>query len=301
MQIVDSHHHLWNVEKNGAHYPWYTENHGDRGWGDVSAIMRNYLPCDLLSDGGEGGFEIVKSVHVQANWDFSNPVAETQWLEQEAGLEGNGDLPTAIVGYADLSSPDLAGILDGHSSCRRFRGIRQVLNRHDDPKLNRAPEDFLVLEAWQAGLAQLAARDLSFDAQIYHHQAAALAGVVDANPQLRVVIDHALMPAERDEASLQGWREAVRLLSGLPNIWMKISGFGMVDNKWTDESIRPFVLHCIDCFGPARVMFGSNFPVDRLMADYGRIWSAFDQITREFSQDERKAMFCGTAEKFYRI
>jgi predicted TIM-barrel fold metal-dependent hydrolase len=301
MQFIDAHHHLWDVELNGASYPWYIEDHGDRGWGDTAAIMRNYKPIDLLADAKGADLTIVKSVHVQANFDFSNPVAETHWLDAVAREGGSENLPTAIVGYADLSAPDVGAVLDEHADSARFRGVRQVLNRHGDPKLNRAPQDYLANPNWAAGLKRLSEMALSFDAQIYHHQAEALAGIASVLPDLSIVIDHALMPAERDEANLERWRNAVTRLAELPNISMKISGFGMVDNTWTTNSIRPFALHCIDAFGPGRIMFGSNFPVDKLMSDYGRLWRAYDEIISSFSEDERRQMMIGTAERFYRI
>ncbi|MCE8519578.1 amidohydrolase family protein [Ruegeria pomeroyi] len=301
MQFIDAHHHLWDVELNGANYPWYIQDHGDRGWGDTAAIMRNYTPADLLADARDADLTIVKSVHVQANFDFSNPIGETRWLDAVAGEVGSENLPTAIVGYADLSAPDVADVLAAHAESGRFRGVRQVLNRHDDPKLNRAPQDYLVDPNWAVGLRRLCDMGLSFDAQIYHHQAEALTGIAKSLPDLPVVIDHALMPAERDETSIESWRRAVTRLAELPNVSMKISGFGMVDNNWTIDSIRPFALHCIEAFGSARIMFGSNFPVDKLMSDYGRLWRAYDEVISGFSEDERRDMLIGTAERFYRI
>lgn len=301
MNIIDAHHHLWDVEKNAASYPWYTEDHGDRGWGDTSAIMRNYKPEDLLRDASDGGVKLLKSVHVQANFDFSNPVGETRWLEDVALEASSDNLPSAIVGYADLSAPDLRKTLEAHADHGRFRGIRQVLNRHPEQKLNRAARDFLLDRDWQAGLSLLSEMGFSFDAQIYHHQAHDLFVVANADPDLRIVIDHALMPAERDAENLEAWQRAVSLLAELPNIFMKVSGFGMVDNGWTTQSIRPFILHCIEAFTPQRIMFGSNFPVDKLMSDYGRVWLAYDEITRDFSDGERLDMFVRTAQDFYRI
>jgi len=301
MQFFDAHHQLWDVEKNGASYPWYSEDHGDRGWGDMAQLMRNYKPADLLADAHATGLNLLKSVHVQANFDFSNPVAETRWLDEVALEPESNDLPSAIVGYADLSAPDVGQVLKEHRRSARFRGVRQVLNRHDDPKLNRAPQNYLANPKWAEGLKQLSDMGLNFDAQIYHHQARELADIAVTLPDLGIVIDHALMPAERDADNLQAWRRAVKLLAGCPNIMMKISGFGMVDNAWTTESIRPFALHCIDAFGPDRIMFGSNFPVDKLMSDYGRLWRAYGDIIDEFCADERQQMLIGTAERFYRI
>ena len=75
----------------------------------------------------------------------------------------------------------------------------------------------------------------------------------------------------------------------------------MFDPEWTTDSLRPLVLWAIDCFGPDRVMFGSNFPVDGLMRDYASVWRAYDEITQQRTDAERDAMFFGTASRLYRI
>ena len=87
----------------------------------------------------------------------------------------------------------------------------------------------------------------------------------------------------------------------LPNVFCKVSGLGMFRPDWQDEDIRPWVLEVIELFGPERVMFGSNFPVDKLYGPYERTWSAYDRITTDFSEEERDRMFGQTAESFYRI
>ncbi|SLN75619.1 amidohydrolase family protein [Oceanibacterium hippocampi] len=295
--FVDPHHHLWDVERN--RYPWLQDVDHDRGWGDWSALRRNYLAADFMADAD--GLELVKSVHVQANYDPSDPVGETRWLHEIAADPAARGIPHGIVAFADLSAPDAARTLDAHLEWPRVRGIRQVLNRHPDPKLNRAPRDFLGDPRWRDNLGLLAGRGLSFDAQVYHHQMKDLAELARRYPDLAIVLDHAGMPAERDPENLEGWRQAMARLAEAPNVVVKLSGFGMVDLTWTPDSIRPFVLHCIDCFGPSRSMFASNFPVDKLMSGYRRLWEAFDSLTEDFSDDERREMFRGTAERIYRI
>jgi len=109
------------------------------------------------------------------------------------------------------------------------------------------------------------------------------------------------MPADRDEENVDGWRKAIVRLAGCPNAVAKISGLAMVDWNWTVESIRPFVLHLIEAFGVGRCMFGSNFPVDSARSSYGAVWRAFDEITSDFSVDERVKMFHRNAKKYYRI
>jgi predicted TIM-barrel fold metal-dependent hydrolase len=299
MEIVDSHHHLWDIERN--FYPWMKEANHDRGWGDWSSLMRSYSVANLLADAAESDVKLLKSVHVQANYDPSDPVGETRWLEEIAAEPRSCGLPSAIVGFADLSAPNVSGLLEAHARYPRMRGIRQVLNRHQDPRLNRAPRDYLSDKQWREGFALLSQFGLSFDAQIYHHQAAALAELAHAHPKVSIILDHAGMPAQRDPESIKSWRRAIAELARLPNVTVKIGGFGMVDNNWTVASIRPFVMHCIDCFGPERSMFASNFPVDRLMASYGKIWNAYAEIVSDLGKNEQYFLFRGTAERIYRI
>ncbi len=296
-RIVDAHHHLWDLETNA--YPWLTGPMHDRGWGDTAPLQRSYRVADLLADAA--GLPLSKSVHVQANFDPSDPVGETAWLESVAKDPASRGFPQAIVAYANLAAPDFRATLDAHARHPRVRGIRQVLNRHRDASLNRAPEDFLEMPRWRENLGALRDYGWSFDAQVYFGQMPSLAALARRHPDITFVLDHAGMPAERDEAAIAGWRDAMRALAACPNVCVKLSGYGMVDRHWTLESLRPFVLGPIDWFGPRRAMFASNFPVDRLMSGYARLWAAYDEIVADFSAGEREALFAGTAERVYRI
>jgi predicted TIM-barrel fold metal-dependent hydrolase len=75
----------------------------------------------------------------------------------------------------------------------------------------------------------------------------------------------------------------------------------MFDHNWTQSSIRDRVLRTIDVFGPSRIAFGSNFPVDRLYANYEKTIGAFYELTEEFTAVERSDMFHNVAAGFYRI
>lgn len=295
MTIVDAHHHLWDHGRNL--YPWLRGELHDRGWGDLWPLQRNYLVADLLADAA--GLDLTQSVHVQANFDPSNPVGETEWLEAVAAEHG---FPHGIVAFADFSAPDVREVLDRHARASgRMRGIRQVLNRHPDPKLNRAPQDFLASDAWSRNLGLLRDYGWSFDAQVYYQQMPVLGALARRYPVVQFVLDHAGMPAERDEAGIEGWRRGMRTLAECPNVAVKLCGYGMVDNRWTVASIRPFVLQPIEWFGPERCMFGSNFPVDRLMASYRRLWDAYREITAGFAPAELALLFRDTARRIYRL
>ena len=222
-----------------------------------------------------------------------------RWLEKIATQTG---FPHAIVGFVDFSGKNVNEDLEKHAAASpRMRGIRQVLNRHPNPVLNRAPRDFLSDETWQKNIGQLKRFGWSFDAQVYYQQMPAVAALARRHPDIQFILDHAGMPAERDAAGIEGWRKGMQLVAQCPNVAVKLCGYGMVDVKWTVGSIRPFVLQPIEWFGPQRAMFGSNFPVDRLMASYERLWAAYREITAGFSAAEKQMLFSGTAERIYRL
>jgi predicted TIM-barrel fold metal-dependent hydrolase len=106
------------------------------------------------------------------------------------------------------------------------------------------------------------------------------------------------MPVDSD---LTEWREGLAALAALPHAAVKISGMGFVDRQWTMESVRPLILQAIEAFGPNACAFASDFPTDKLFNTYGKALDAYDDITKDFSDDERDALFAGTAERIYRI
>jgi predicted TIM-barrel fold metal-dependent hydrolase len=295
MAIVDPHHHLWDLDRH--RYPWLQQPpFHDRGWGDWSSLRRTYLLDDFLADAR--GQDLVKSVHVQANYDPDDPVGETRWLQAIADARG---YPNGIVAYANLASPDVERVLEAHAQFSNLRGVRQVLNRHPDPKLNRAPADFLGDETWRRNLALLGRHRLSFDVQVYWQQMEQVAELARRYPDTLFVVDHDGMPAERGTDADEGWRRGMRQLADCPNIAVKLCGYGMVDIGWTVASIRPFIETTIEFFGADRCMFASNFPVDKLMSSYDRLWAAYREITAGHSEAERRQLFHDNAIRFYRL
>lgn len=296
MKIVDAHHHLWDLKAN--RYPWLLDPKTPRLYGDHAPICHDYVLADYLADIGD--LEIVKSVHVQADHDFADPVRETRWLQSVADNAANSrGLPNAIVAFADLAADNAADILEAHCHSPNMRAIRQALNgivtnpaRHPD---------ILHDERWLTNVGLLRRFNLSFDLQVLPVQMASAAELIDRHPELPFALLHIGLPMDQSEDGLRFWRTGLRLLAERPNLDVKISGFGMLDRKWTTESIKPLVLTTIETFGVKRVMFGSNFPVDGMMASFDRIWKAYTEITAAFSDDEKRMMFADNACRFYRI
>lgn len=290
LQIVDPHIHLWDLWTRI--YPHFEKP----GPGGASAtICRSYLIDEYLEEGGDE-FEIVGAVHVEA---FpTDPIKETVTLQAVADT---GKLPLVIVGNGDLGSKDFGALLDQHQQYPIFRGIRQVVNMHPDPKRSYTSRDLMAEPQWLEGLRELGRRGLSFDLQLYPHQMETAAALAAKVPDTQIILNHAGMWADRDLGGWKQWKAGMRTLAAQPNIVAKISGLGMLDNGWTVESIRPLVLESLEAFGVERAMFASNFPVDKQYTDFVTVWRAFDAITKGFSESERVGLFRDNARKYYRI
>jgi predicted TIM-barrel fold metal-dependent hydrolase len=132
-------------------------------------------------------------------------------------------------------------------------------------------------------------------------QMPALIEVLRQVDELPVVLCHAGSPWDQSAEGLANWRRGLEALAELPRVHCKLSGLGMFNPTWTPASLRPIVDTVIEVFTPARVMFGSNFPVDSLYRGYAAYWSAYDSLTGGYSGSERAAMFAGNARRFYRL
>jgi predicted TIM-barrel fold metal-dependent hydrolase len=253
---------------------------------------------DFLADAA--GVNIVKSIHVQAEHDRSDPVRETRWLQQIADRPESKGFPQGIVAYADFSRPDVESILEAHSIYPNVRGIRQMLHEcivdaeHPKPCLLDNP-------VWLRNFKLLRNYGLSFDLQVYSPQMQQARDLACDNPDIQFVLCHTGQPADRSRTGIDGWQRGMRVIAEMPNVCVKISGLGMFDRQWTVDSLRPFIMDAIEIFGVRRCMFGSNFPVDGMMSSYHGLWSAFSEITVHFSDEERHLLFCGNAEQTYRI
>ena len=298
MQIVDAHHHLWDLERHD--YPWLRPETPHPA-GDLTPICHSYRLDDFLFDAV--GLELVKSVHLQAEVDRRDTVAETAWLQAIADAPDSSGFPHGIVAFADLADPNVGATLEQHCSYANMRGIRYILNYEAGELLYCATErgDWLRDPQWRRGYALLAKYGLSFDLQIFWQQMADALDLARTFPDTQIILNHTGMPRKRDPAYVEAWRNGMRALAAAPNLAAKISGLPMFHHDWTPELIRPFVLDTIEIFGVERCMFASNFPVDKLNAEYEAIWHAFDQITADCSPEERRALFHDNAARFYRL
>jgi predicted TIM-barrel fold metal-dependent hydrolase len=296
MQIIDAHQHFWDLEQN--YLPWLKDEPPIRfRYGDYSALKRNYLPSDYRRD--SAGFEVVGSVFIETEWDPTDPTGEVNWVEAVQRRDG---LPSVMVAQAWLDRDDVAAVLAAHGASPIVRGIRHKPRAAASPDLaaRNAPGS-MDDPAFRRGYALLAPNDLSFDLQTPWWHLGEARDLADAFSQTQLILNHTGLPADRSHAGLAGWRRALTTLAGATNAALKISGLGQAGRPWSADENRGVVLDAIDIFGPDRVMFASNFPVDSLVGSFETIFSGFLDITSGFSDAERDAMFRGNAARIYRI
>jgi len=177
------------------------------------------------------------------------------------------------------------------------RGIRHIVNWHSDPNRTYTARDVTSDEAWQHGFGLLAKYGLSFDLQAYPDQFAGLARLIERHPETPVIINHTGMGVDGD----QSWRAAMKTVAPLPNVSIKISGLGFVYRPFAAGAVRDRVRETIDIFGTDRAMIASNFPTDRLFADFDSTLGALADAVADFSDDEQRALFARNANRIYRL
>jgi L-fuconolactonase len=314
LPIVDPHHHLWDLPM----------------WG-------RYLADDLEAD-LTAGHNVVGTVFVDCHSMYREsgpeslrPVGETEFVDGVANdfAARRSEQPgycAAIVSHADLFLGDgVAEVLEAHiEASPRFRGIRHMTAwdshedaRYPDPSLRAG---MLRDAKFQEGFARLAPLGLSFDAWLFHPQIPDLTALARTFPETPIVLDHFGGPlgighyATRKQEVLADWKRDIAELAQCQNVHAKLGGLVMdinglgfdqreqpPDSEDLARETREFYLHTIDCFGPERCMFESNFPVDKQSCSYTVLWNSFKRISEGFSAAERTALFSGTASRVYRI
>lgn len=299
IKIVDAHHHLWDLNNADTKYSWLMVTEGEAFFGDYAAIRKSYLIEDYLEDAKNQN--IIKSVHVQAEHDDDKPVNETAWLQNLADTHSS-KLPNAIVAFADFSKNNVSEILDAHQEYKNTRGIRQILSYNkDEPKYSHATEDFMKDSSWVENFKHIRNRNLSFDIQIYKHQMEDAVNLANKYNDVLFILNHTGEPCYQSKEYIESWEQNMTKLAKCENVVAKISGLGMFDPNWTIDSTRIFVEKTIQIFGIERCMFASNFPVDKIFNSFDTYWNSFKEITKNYSENDKKLLFSSNAEKYYRI
>ena len=312
LPICDPHHHFW-------------DRAGDR-----------YLLDQLARDLG-GGHNIEQTVFIECGSMYRargpeelRSIGETEFVhgiaaQSAGGQYGPTEVATGIVGNANLMlGAAVAPVLEAHlAASSRFRGIRFTCSWDADPAASppssRTP-GMLLDSRLRDGIACLQELGLSFDALVYHPQLEELADLAAVFPDTTIILNHIGRPlgngryAGQREEVFSNWQRGITAVAACDNVVVKLGGFGNLisgydwhqrpvppDSEELARTITPWLMFCIEQFGPQRCMFESNFPVDKESYAYTTVWNAFKRVSRGFSASERAAMFQGTAVKAYRL
>ncbi len=274
---IDAHQHFWQIARGD--YDWMTD--------DVADIRHDTLPLDIAPLIQRHG--ITGTIVVQA----AATVAETEFL---LGLARQNSFIKGVVGWVDLDNADAPAMLDHLMQHPVFKGVRPMLQDISDT-------DWIIRPTVLANLAELAARGLRFDALVVPRHLPVLAKVAAQFPSLPIVIDHCAKPEIAGGADAGDiWREDIAKLALLPNVFCKMSGLANeAGPEWTARTLQPVVDHVLTEFGAERVMWGSDWPVLNLAGSYDRWRETSDALLTRVSDQDRAAIYGGTAAAFYGV
>ncbi|MFY0595579.1 MAG: amidohydrolase family protein [Cognatishimia sp.] len=285
---IDAHHHLWDL--NAVHYPWVMAKGEPRFFGDPTPIQRDYLLDEFAADASAYGFE--GSVHIQVG--AADPLEEAVWVQSVA--DANPSWPMVQVAFCDLTAPDADEQLDSLQNLSTVRGVRQIIGRAPGEDTQTGTNDVLDNPLFAERLRSLANRGLSFDLQLLPELMEKTAEILATAPNTKVALCHAGSPYDRSVSGIKLWSANLRTLSGLQNVYCKLSGLGMFEHNWTETSLRPIIDTVFDQFTFERTMFGSNFPVDSLTSNYEKLFETYSNSLKDAQHD---AFFGRTAQVFY--
>lgn len=332
LPIVDPHHHLWDrpslpPARDGGH-----------AFEDVVRLTPRYLLDELRADAG-AGHNVVGTVYVQCGAFYRAdgprelaPVGEVEFVNgvgamSASGVYGPVRACAGIIGKVDLTQGASAReVLEAMISRApdRFRGIRHMAAWDASPEvatLVRPPPRDLLLDArFREGFACLAPLGLSYEAWVYHPQLPQVIELADAFPDTTIVLNHlggraGVGPyADQAEQVMAQWSGHIREIARRPNVVLKVGGIGMrlggfdfldralpPTSQELADAWMPYARVGIEAFGPQRVIFESNFPVDKACCSYRVMWNTFKRMAQGFGADEKKAMFAGNAVRVYRL
>lgn len=276
---IDSHQHFWRSPQK-SDYIWMGPEH--------ETIVRDYMPSDLKPILEKYGIDI--AITVQA-------AVTEQEGEFILGLADSHDFIAGAVIWLDMESPDFESRLEYFGSHPKFLGIRPMIGAMDD-------DDWMLKKSVRQAFKVVHEKEVCFDFLIYpRHFKNALKILVDY-PEIRAVINHIGNPAIRRGQGYALWADFMEQAASYPNIFCKLSG--MVSRAqwkaWTPDDFRPYVQHLLNIFGPARLMFGSDWPPCLLAADsYGDVVDALKKNLLEVAALDQESIFGESAVRFYRL
>jgi L-fuconolactonase len=273
---IDAHQHFWIYDP--SEYAWIDES--------MANLRRDFLPDDLKPELDQAG--VHGCVAVQAR----QTLEETNWLLR---LASESPFILGVVGWVDLRSAKLRSDLQGFANQPKLVGVRHIVQSEPD-------ERFLLQPEFLRGLSMLEAYDLAYDILIYEKHLPVAAEFVQQFPRQRFVLDHLGKPRVKEKQT-HPWSEGIRKLAAFPNVYCKLSGMVTEADwqNWKPDDFAPYLDVAVECFGPDRVMFGSDWPVCTVAGSYLRVMDAIHDYFARFAGNFREKLLGSNAIRFYKL
>jgi L-fuconolactonase len=275
---LDSHQHFWIYDPQ--RHGWITNN--------MDVIRQNFLPDDILP--------ILKGSNIDGCVAVQTDQTEAETVFLLALADKYESVIKAVVGWTDLTASNLYDKLEFFSQYESLKGFRHIAQTEAN--------DFLARPDIVKGVRQLAAFDFTFDLLIYPTQLKAALHLVRACPDVKFVIDHLAKPAIREQ-KLNTWSNYMKQLSENPNVYCKVSGMVTEADwvNWTKQDFYPYLDVVFETFGTDRLLFGSDWPVCLVAAEYeqviGIVENYMDNIG--FSETDKAKIFGQNTMNFYTL
>ena len=288
LRLIDAHVHLWDLSAH-SWYPAMQDPEVARAWaglGDVTRMARDFLFADYIAE--STGCTVDGLVHVSATSAPRAYLQEARWIDPILDATG---LPAAVIGAVEptLSLVEIEADLSAQMRSRRFRGVRVLTGLDPDS----AAADHIC--TW------LAEQGLVFDLVMHPGEVDGFSRLIGRYPGLDIVLEHAGWPDGSGAEARAQWEAAVTRIADFPNTNCKLSGLGMAMHTLSADALRPWLETLLEIFGPARCLFGSNFPVEAMYGSYGELITAVEAALAGLGEAERAAVLGDNARRIYRL
>jgi L-fuconolactonase len=274
--IIDAHQHFWKY--NPARHGWIDDN--------MAAIRRDFLPKELEQIYRHNDVDGCVAVQVDQS------EGETEYL---LAFSRKYDLIKGIVGWADLQADNIKARLDYFKTEEKVKGFRHIVQGESDP-------NFLLGQDFCRGVGELASRNFTYDILVYHHQLLQVVPFVSKFPNQLFIIDHIAKPAIA-KGEIEQWGRYMHAIAKHENVYCKLSGMVTeADYKnWTYDQLAPYINVVLECFGPSRLVYGSDWPVCLVAATYEEQFGVIHKAIERLSPSEKKAILGENAIRFYHL
>lgn len=274
MERIDAHQHFWQYRpKRDA---WITD--------DMAAIQRDFLPDDLRPILAAN--DVSGCVAVQADPSEEETFFLLNLAEQHSFIKG-------VVGWVDLQAADVAERLAYFRGYPKLKGFRHIVQAEEDPR-------FLLRPSFLSGVEALGNQGYTYDLLVKPHQLEATLEFVRVLPPQPLVIDHLAKPYIQ-KGEKEPWATQMAAIAKHPHVYCKLSGM-VTEAEWQNWKPADFLFymrHILDAFGPHRVMFGSDWPVCLVAAEYAQVVELVAEAVGDFTDGEQQSIWNGCATDFY--